>query len=503
MQLTNALSRTRKAVAVVALSALAMTVVSITHVPTQAQAQTSMPAAQSLPDFRSLVRDNQLSVVNIFTTRKVRTPSIQMMPFGMRVPPGDSPHDRQGETPNEQDTPEFFKRFGQGRIEPREHDANSLGSGFIVSSNGLILTNAHVVDGADEIKVKLHDRTEKDAKLIGMDKQTDVAVLKIDATNLPAVKIGNSEKIEVGEWVLAIGSPFSMEYTATHGIVSALGRRLDSNYVPFIQTDVPVNPGNSGGPLFNLRGEVVGINSQIYSRTGGYMGLSFAIPINIARDVQKQLEAHGKVVRGWLGVSIQSVNSDLAKTFGLDKPTGALVGDVTDKSPAAKAGVKNGDVIIEYNNQTIDDSGDLPPLVASTPIGKSVPLKVLRDGKQMMLDLKVAELPGDKDSKTASDQDHEGKPLLNIQVSDVPEQLRERLGVKSGGVLVQQVNSGPAQKAGIEQGDVIVKVDSKEITDASQFIKLVKGLPRGKPIAMLVRSQQGNQRFVAVTLAKE
>jgi serine protease Do len=500
MRFIHALSRARKAVAVVALSALALTAISVTNLLTQSQAQAQAPAVassttQSFPDFRSLVRDNQLSVVNIFTTRKVQAPNGGMMPFNMRVPPGEAPGD--------QEIPEFFKRFGRGHMEPREQDAHSLGSGFIVSANGLILTNAHVVDGADEIKVKLHDRTEKDAKVIGIDKQTDVALLKIDATNLPAVKIGNSEKIEVGEWVLAIGSPFSMEYTATHGIVSALGRQLDSNYVPFIQTDVPVNPGNSGGPLFNMRGEVVGINSQIYSRTGGFMGLSFAIPINIARDVQKQLETNGKVVRGWLGVSIQSVNSDLAKTFGLDKPTGALVGDVSDKGPAAKAGVKSGDVILAYNNQTIDDSGDLPPLVGSTPIGKSVPLKVLRDGKQLTLDVKVAELPSDKDDKDTGNADHESKPLFNIKVSDVPEQMRQQLGIKSGGVLVQDVRSGPAEKAGIEEGDVIMKVDGKDITDANQFIKLVKGLPRGKPIAVLVRKQQGGQVFLAITLPKE
>ncbi|HTE40618.1 MAG TPA: DegQ family serine endoprotease [Steroidobacteraceae bacterium] len=448
---------------------------------------TGMAQAQSLPDFRELVRANQVSVVNISTTRGVAQSNRGAAPGPWEDLPEGSPFR------------EFFKRYGQGGPQP-DREARSLGSGFIISSDGKILTNAHVVDGADEIKVKLSDRTEKVAKLLGIDKDTDVALLKIDAKNLQAVKFGDSDKLVVGEWVLAIGSPFSLEYTATHGIVSATGRQLQSNYVPFIQTDVPVNPGNSGGPLFNMRGEVIGINSQIFSRTGGFMGLSFAIPSNIARNVEGQLASTGRVTRGWLGVQVQSVNNDLAGSFGLDKPTGALIGDVNSDGPAAKAGAKSGDIILEYNNQPIHDSQDLPQLVAATQIGKTVPVKVLRDGKPMTLNISIAALPDDNAKIASKQSEPEAKQLLNVAIAPVPDEAREQLGIKTGGVLVAEVRPGPASRAGIESGDVILRLDGKEVTGPDQFVKLVKELPRGKPIAALVQKQEGGKGYYAMTL---
>ncbi|MBC7984357.1 MAG: DegQ family serine endoprotease, partial [Candidatus Obscuribacterales bacterium] len=397
---------------------------------------------------------------------------------------------------------DFFKRYERGM--PQEREANSLGSGFIISADGKILTNAHVVDGAESIIVKLNDRTEKPAKLIGLDKATDVALLKIDAKNLPVAKFGDSDKLVVGEWVLAIGSPFGLEYTATHGIVSALARPISgSNYVPFIQTDVPVNPGNSGGPLYNMRGEVVGINSQIYSRTGGYMGLSFAIPANIARNVATQLEQSGSVSRGWLGVSIQGVSSDMAKALGLQRPMGALVGDVDMKGPASRAGLKSGDVIIEYDGQTIEEESSLPPRVAATPIGRSVPLKVWRDKKAVTVSVTVAAL---KNDKLAISDEKAGepavKPILNVAVADVPPELRERMELKTGGVLVTDVNPGPAARAGIQDGDVILKLDGKSIESATQFTKLVASLPRERPIAVHVQ-REGGKLYLAMTIPKQ
>jgi serine protease Do len=443
---------------------------------------TALAQAQALPDFRELVRTNQASVVNIFTTRTMHARE------GLRGSPFEN-------MPDDSPFREFFKHGA-----PRDQEAKSLGSGFIISADGKILTNAHVVDGADEIKVKLDDRTEKMAKVIGIDKATDVALLKIDAKNLPVVKFGDSDKLVVGEWVLAIGSPFSLEHTATHGIVSALARQLDSSYVPFIQTDVPVNPGNSGGPLFNMRGEVVGINSQIYSRTGGYMGLSFSIPINIARNVEAQLATSGRVTRGWLGVQIQSVNSDLAKSFGLDKPTGALIGGVDSTGPASRAGMRSGDIILEFNNQPIRDTSDLPPLVAATPVGNAVPLKILRDGKTMNVNVKIEALKTDKIAATGNESQTDDKQVLKMTVIPVPGEIREQLELKAGGVVVADVRSGPAARAGIEEGDVLLKLDGKDITGKEQFTKLVNSLPHGKTISVLVQKPQGGRSYVAITV---
>jgi serine protease Do len=455
------------------LNAFVLTLLMLTSSVTHAQ------VAASLPDFRELVRGNQASVVNISTTQK-QAPRASM-------PPG-------------------WERFERGMPGmPQEREGHSLGSGFIISADGKILTNAHVVDGAESITVKLSDRTEKTAKVLGIDKASDVALLKIDAKNLPIAKIGDSDKLTVGEWVLAIGSPFGLEYTATHGIVSATGRSVGgSNYVPFIQTDVPVNPGNSGGPLFNLRGEVVGINSQIYSRTGGYMGLSFAIPINIARNVATQLEQFGHVNRGWLGVSVQSVSSDMSKALGLDKPAGALVGDVDANGPAAKAGIKTGDIILEFDGRVLADSADLPPLVGATPVGRSVPMKLWRDQRIVTVNTTVAALKNEKGAASDTDSNaNADKAILNMAIVPVPAEAREQLDLKSGGVMVAEVRSGPAARAGIERGDIILKLNGTDVQNPEQFTKLVPELPRGEPIAVLVQKGEGGKIFVTITVPEK
>ncbi len=441
--------------------------------------------AQSLPDFRSLVRENQAAIVNISTTQKQKVAR-------MGVPPGFD------QLPENSPFRDFFKRFGGG--EPVEREAHSLGSGFIISADGKILTNAHVVDSADSIIVKLADRSEQPAKVIGVDKATDVAVLKIESHDLPVVKLGDSDKLEVGEWVLAIGSPFGLEHTATQGIVSAVGRSLpDGSYVPFIQTDAAVNPGNSGGPLFNTRGDVIGINSQIYSQTGGFMGLSFAIPINIARNVADQLEKTGHVTRGWLGVQIQSVTGELAKSFGLDKPSGALVAAVDPKGPATRAGIRSGDIILAFGGKEIAEAAALAPIVGATAIGSTVDVKVLRDGKTLNVPVKIDALKEDAKQASAGQDESANKGALNISVSEVPAQMREQLDLKSGGALVGEVRPGPAASAGLASGDVILQLDGKTVNGPAGLAKLVAALPKGKPVAMLV--QRGEAKlFLPLTL---
>jgi len=347
------------------------------------------PTPQGLPEFREIVRSNKASVVNITVSSKQR--SSGPMAFGNRDDDDDGQGNPFNQLPDNSPFRDFFRGFGQQR--PQEREMQGSGSGFIIAADGKILTNAHVVDGAETVTVRLSDNTEYQARVIGKDKQSDVALLKIDAKNLPVVKLGNSDQLSVGEWVLAIGSPFGLDYSATQGIVSALSRSLpNETYVPFIQTDAAVNPGNSGGPLFNTRGEVVGINSQIYSNTGSYAGLSFAIPINTVRSTVAQLESQGYVTRGWLGVQIQNVTSDLAASFGMKKPQGALVGSVDKEGPAGKGGLQSGDVILSFNDQVVNDSADLPPLVGSTPIGSKVDLKVLRDGRELTLHPTIGKL---------------------------------------------------------------------------------------------------------------
>ncbi|MEO8225567.1 MAG: DegQ family serine endoprotease [Gammaproteobacteria bacterium] len=456
--------------------------------PASAGTAGPFPVPAGLPDFKAIIKRNQASVVNISTTQQVRQGEAMQ-----GLPPGFE---------------EFFRQFrgmpgprGRPGPAPQPREANSLGSGFIISADGEILTNAHVVDGADEIIVKLADNTEKPAKVIGLDKASDVALLKIDAKGLTTVTIGDSSQLEVGDWVLAIGSPFGLEHTATQGIVSALGRSLpDGNYVPFIQTDVAVNPGNSGGPLFNTRGEVVGINSQIYSRSGGYMGLSFAIPINTATSVAQQLAANGRVERGWLGVGIQSVNGDLAKSFGLDKPTGALVGQVDAAGPAGKAGLKPGDVILEFNGRSITQSADLPPLVGETRPGTRIDLKVWRDKKPRTINVTVAQLKPAEGEVVAANGDAAQKPgVLNVQVAALTPEQREQAGIETGGVLVVGVAAGPAARAGVNAGDIILQVDGQPVGSPQDLAGLAGKLPKGEPVPLLIQRDEA-RLFLPLTI---
>jgi serine protease Do len=391
---------------------------------------------------------------------------------------------------------EFFKRFGpQFQQQPRSAQImRGLGSGFIISPDGLILTNAHVVDGAQEVTVKLTDRREFKAKVLGSDKQSDIAVIRIPAKDLPTVQIGNPALMKVGEPVLAIGSPYGFDNTATAGIISAKSRSLpDDNYVPFIQTDVAVNPGNSGGPLFNLRGQVVGINSQIYSQTGGYQGLSFSIPIDVAMKVEQQLLLHGKVTRGRLGVSVQEVNQALAESFGLKKSEGALVSSVENGSPAEKAGVEPGDVILRFNGQPVDHSVDLPTLVADAAPGSTQKLDVMRHGSAKSLNVVVGEMKSAKDGAGSHSGEPQGRLGLSVRPLDKDEQ--QQIGVR-GGLLVEDVD-GPAAVAGIESGDVILSLNGTAVTGVAQLRNLVD--KAGKNVALLV--ERGDEKiFVPVYL---
>jgi serine protease Do len=335
--------------------------------------------------------------------------------------------------------------------------------------------------------------------VVGLDERSDVALLKIDADDLPVARIGKSEALDVGSWVLAIGSPFGFDYSATAGIVSAKGRSLPrENYVPFIQTDVAINPGNSGGPLYNLDGEVVGVNSQIYSRTGGFMGLSFAIPIEVAMDVAQQLRENGRVSRGWLGVIIQDVTRDLAESFGMKKPMGALISQVMPDSPAQQSGLKVGDVILEFNGNEVFSSTDLPPIVGRTPVGDQVPVRVMRDGKQTRLQVKLGELP-EEDGQVAASQAPKATKTgrLDISVADLTEQQRNEMGLGQEGVLVEQVERGAAAEAGIRRGDIILRLNNRPVQSASDFERLVKDLPAGRTVPVLVQ-RQGGPTFLAL-----
>ena len=451
-------------------------------------------ARPALPDFASLVKEASPAVVNISTTQKVTATRHPALPEGLQIP--DMP-----EGPLSDLFRHFFGEGGPGApdqgLEPRE--ARSLGSGLIVSADGYILTNHHVVKDAEEIIVRLSDRRELIAEVVGLDERSDVALLKIDASNLPVARIGRSEDLEVGSWVLAIGSPFGFDYSATAGIVSAKGRSLPrENYVPFIQTDVAINPGNSGGPLYNLDGEVVGVNSQIYSRTGGFMGLSFAIPIEVAMEVAQQLREQGRVSRGWLGVIIQDVTRDLAESFGMKMPTGALVSRVLPDSPAEKSGLKVGDVIVEFNGREVISSTDLPPIVGRTPVGEKVPVQVMREGKQTRLRVQLGELPED-DVRVASRQAPEVAKTsrLGLSVTDLTDRQRRELELDKEGVLVEQVERGAASEAGIRQGDVILRLNNVPVKDVSHFERLVKDLPAGRTVPVLVQ-RRGGPSFLAL-----
>ncbi len=431
--------------------------------------------AAQLPDFTELVEKQGPAVVNISTTQSVRNPLLPQVP---NLPEDDPFY-------------EFFRRFipqpgpGQG---PREFQSQSLGSGFVISQDGYILTNAHVVEAAEEITVKLTDKREFKAKVIGADRRTDIALIKIDATGLPAVRFGDANKLKVGEWVLAIGSPFGFENTVTAGIVSAKGRSLpQENYVPFIQTDVAVNPGNSGGPLFNLRGEVVGINSQIYSRTGGFMGLSFAIPIDVANDIAQQLRTTGKVTRGRIGVVIQPITKELADGFGLSKAQGALVNSVEKGGPAEKAGVEPGDVILRFDGKPVNSSEDLPRIVGATKPGAKVPMQIWRNKAARDVQIVVSEMQDDRTRQARRG----GKPpatapgQYGLTLADLTEAQRSELKL-SGGVLVENAQ-GAAARAGIRRGDVILAVNNQDVKSVEQFNQMMGQFDKGRIVALLIR----------------
>jgi serine protease Do len=451
-------------------------------------------AEESLPDFTTLVEQASPAVVNISTKQKLPD---------RRVAAGQMP-DLEGLPPMFR---EFFERnMPQQPRSPRgdrQREAQSLGSGFIISSDGYVLTNNHVVADADEIIVRLSDRSELQAKLVGTDPRTDVALLKVDGKNLPIVKLGDSEKLKVGEWVLAIGSPFGFDHSVTKGIVSAKGRTLPNDtYVPFIQTDVAINPGNSGGPLFNMKGEVVGINSQIFTRSGGFMGLSFAIPIDVAMNVAEQLKAEGKVSRGWLGVVIQEVNKDLAESFGLDKPAGALVAQVLEGGPAAKGGLQVGDVILSMNGQPIVLSADLPHLVGALKPGSRIDLDVVRGGTRKTLSMSIGALPEDGDEMAASGAEgvERSSNRLGVSVAELTDEQKKALDIQ-GGVVIKDVLEGPAAMMGLRPGDVITHLNNQAISSAKTFTQIAKDLPKNRSVSMRVL-RQGRASFITFKLAE-
>jgi serine protease Do len=445
--------------------------------------------AEHLAGFSALIKSVSPSVVNISTTQKVQS--------GLHLPEGfEMPEIPEG-SPFGELFKHFFEQQGQDG-EPEYQDVKSLGSGFIISPDGYILTNYHVVKDADEIIVRLSDRRELKARVIGTDQRSDIALLKIKANNLPVAKIGSSHDLEVGDWVLAIGSPFGFDHSATAGIVSAKGRSLPKeNYVPFIQTDVAINPGNSGGPLFNQDGEVVGVNSQIYSRSGGYMGLSFSIPIEVAMDVVDQLKTSGKVSRGWLGVLIQDVTTELAESFGMKKPRGALVAKVLPDSPAQAAGIKVGDIIVKFNDIDVTNSAGLPPIVGNTKVGVKIPVEVVRNARTMVIQVTLGELPEEGSQEAHSDQSAVEKAnRIGVSVADLTEDQQSEESVTNG-VVVTHVVTGAASHAGIRKGDIILSLDGQLIHDAGQFDKLVEGLPAGKSVAVLVQ-RGGSPTFLAL-----
>jgi serine protease Do len=441
--------------------------------PVDISAATTVPA----PNWVAIAKAVKPAVVNVSTKRIQEGVELQN-PFGDNDP-----------------FQQYFKQFF-GHV-PR-HTVHSLGSGFIINSGGYLVTNNHVVDGATDIQVKLSDGREFSAKVVGRDSKTDLALLKIEATGLPTIPLGDSSRLDVGTPVMAIGNPFGLEQTVTTGIVSAMGRVIgEGPYDDFIQTDASINPGNSGGPLINAQGQAIGINTAIVSRTGGSVGIGFAIPINHAKPVVTQLAETGRVTRGWLGVSIQSLTPDLAKGFKLSSPSGALVASVLDGSPAQKAGLKAGDVITEYDGHKVERSGDLPRLVADTPIGREVPVTVLRNGRPLTLTARIARL--EEPERVASAQSEGKKPALGLSVETLTPQLAREAGVPdSRGVLVRGVeDSSPAANAGLEPGDVIVEVDHHATADVKDLRQALDTHAKGTPLVMLVHRKDATL-FVAV-----
>lgn len=441
--------------------------------------------AGALPDFQQIVRDNSPAVVKIIVEQNADQ--------------GGSQH------PGPEEIPEELRRFFEFRgAPPSQQERMGLGSGFIISEDGYVLTNNHVVEGADSVIVRMSDRREFDAEIIGTDPRSDLALLRIDASDLPTLKLAADDNLEVGEWVLAIGSPFGLDYSVSAGIVSAKGRSLptekNENYVPFIQTDVAINPGNSGGPLFNLAGEVIGVNSQIFTRSGGSIGLSFAIPASVARNVVEQLKENGRVTRGWLGVTIQDVDKNLAESFGLKRPGGALVAEVSADSPAGKGGIRSGDVIVRFDGKEIPTSADLPHVVGLVAPGSRVEVEIVRDKSPKTLTVEVGGLDADQSFSLASGKTG-GKAggRLGVAVETLPAESLERFGI-NGGVVVRDITPGSvASQAGIRVGDVITLIDTSPIKSADAFDKAVDALKAGSSVPLrLIRD--GSPLFIGLKL---
>lgn len=463
-----------------AVSAPAGLLIVIAFVTSSTQA-----ASRTFPDFTRLVEKHAATVVNISSTQRLeRHPRSRAF---------DHPH-----APHAQPFNDFFEHYFDDGA-PRLFESPSLGSGFLISADGYVLTCAHVVDGASEIVVRLRDRREFNAQLIGLDKRSDIALLKIGATGLPRVDVGDPHKLGVGEWVLAIGSPFGFDSSATAGIVSATGRSLPKeNYTPFIQTDVAINPGNSGGPLFNLDGKVVGVNSMIYSRTGGFMGLSFAIPIDVAMRIAEQLKQRGTIVRGWLGVSTQEVSRNLAAAYGLEQPRGVLVADILPDGPAAKSDLRSGDLVLTYQGEPISRMSDLPPLVSITVPGTPATLEVLRYGQgRRTVIVRIGALTGVRASPKSVPVSTED--LLGLVLRDLSEAQRQGFDL-TGGAYVANVGVGIAWESGLRTGDIISELNGKPVRGAVGFERLLAHVPRGKPVVLRIR-RGGAAQYIALRKA--
>lgn len=431
--------------------------------------------ANGLPDFTGLVEKQGPAVVNISTTQRIAQPNF---------PEGDPFF-------------EFFRRFAPQM--PREQESQSLGSGFIVSSDGYIMTNAHVVDHAEKVVVRLTDKREFSARVIGADKRTDVALLKIEADNLPKIVVGDPDKLKVGEWVVAIGSPFGFDSSVTAGIVSAKGRSLpQDNFVPFIQTDVAINPGNSGGPLFNMSGEVVGINSQIYTRSGGSMGLSFAIPIDVASQVADQLRSKGSVTRGRIGVTIQELTRELAESFGLSQSGGALISSVEKGGPADKAGIEVSDVILKFDGKPVTSSADLPRIVSAARPGSKVVAEVWRKGASRELTVVIAKMPSDDVQAQHAPAGESGKLISRLGIV-LSELNREQLADSKNGLLVVEVRGQAARSIGLQRGDVLLAIGNLPVHSLNQFEDIVRQIPKGRNVALLIRRGE-SASYVAIRL---
>ena len=445
----------------------------------------SLVSAAALPEFREIVRENSPAVVKIVVQHSAT-------------------RGRQGQ-PNPEEMPEYLRRFFEFRGEPpTPRERMATGSGFIISGDGYIVTNNHVVEDADSVLVRLSDRREFDAEVVGTDPRSDLALLRVNARGLPSLKLALGGDLEVGEWVLAIGSPFGLDYSVTAGIVSAKGRSLptenNENYVPFIQTDVTINPGNSGGPLFNLEGEVVGVNSQIFTRSGGSIGLSFAIPVSVVRNIVEQLKDQGRVTRGWLGVTIQDVDKNLAESFGLSRPMGALVVQVAPDGPADKSGLQAGDVITTFDGDEIPASADLPHVVGLVAPGTVVPVEVFRDRKRKTLKVKVGGLDADESFSLASGNSSDGQSdRLGIVVETAAADLLERFGINGGVVVREVVPESVASEAGVMPGDIITLIGSSPIKSAGAYEDAVDALKGGSSVPLrLIR--RGSPLFIGLKL---